>query len=85
MSSEVLVEALLKTLLEQSVDETTWGEACEVAEIPFDEDLENPVDAVHTFEEQMVLTGNRGLVVRLHDGSEFQVTIVRSRPPRDGD
>lgn len=31
-----------------------------------------------TFEEAGLLTGNSGLVVQLADGSEFQVTVVRS-------
>jgi hypothetical protein len=34
---------------------------------------------VSTFEEQGVLTNNKGLVIKTADGSEFQVTIVRSR------
>jgi len=34
---------------------------------------------VRSFEEVEVLTRNAGLVVRLPDGSEFQITIVRSR------
>ena len=33
---------------------------------------------VQTFEEAGVLTYNKGLVLRLPDGSEFQVTIVKS-------
>jgi hypothetical protein len=32
-----------------------------------------------SFAEAGVLTGNFGLVVKLDDGSEFQVTVVRSR------
>lgn len=34
---------------------------------------------VSSFEEAGILTRNAGLVVRLPDGSEFQITIVRSR------
>ncbi len=34
---------------------------------------------VSTYAEAGLLTSNRGLVVRMSDGSEFQVTIVRSR------
>ena len=34
---------------------------------------------VETFEEAGVMTYNKGLVVTLPDGSEFQLTIVRSR------
>lgn len=34
---------------------------------------------IQTFEEAGVLTGNRGLVVRLASGPEFQITIIRSK------
>lgn len=34
---------------------------------------------VRSFEDSGLLTKNEGLVVRMEDGSEFQVTIVRSR------
>ena len=34
---------------------------------------------VHTYEEAGVLTYNKGLVITLPDGTEFQLTIVRSR------
>lgn len=38
-----------------------------------------PIRGVTTFEEQGVLTTDKGLIIRFQDGSEFQVTIVRSR------
>lgn len=34
---------------------------------------------VSTFEEAGVLTYDKGLVIRLPDGTEYQLTIVRSR------
>lgn len=34
---------------------------------------------VRTFREAMIMTNSKGLVVELSDGSEFQVTIVRSK------
>jgi hypothetical protein len=34
---------------------------------------------ISTFEDAGVLTNNRGLVVRLQNGAEFQVTIVQSQ------
>lgn len=37
------------------------------------------VDSVETFEEAGVMTSNKGLVIRTADGSEFQLTIVKSR------
>lgn len=45
---------------------------------------EEPAD-LRTFEEAAVLTMNKGLVVRLPDGSKFHLTIVRSDAPRGGD
>ena len=35
--------------------------------------------SVNTFENEGILTHNKGLVVRLNNGSEFQITIVKSR------
>ena len=37
------------------------------------------VSDVRTFEESGIMTRNKGLVIRLDDGSEFQLTIVKSR------
>jgi hypothetical protein len=44
-----------------------------------DEDAAPEVKSVRTFGENGVLTHNRGVVVRTADGSEFQITIVKSR------
>jgi len=35
--------------------------------------------SITTFEDAGVMTRNKGVVLRMEDGSEFQVTIVRSR------
>ena len=37
------------------------------------------IDRVSTYPEVGMLTDNAGLVVRMKDGSEFQITIVKSR------
>ena len=42
-------------------------------------ELENPVVGTGTFDSVGMLTNNEGLVVRLLDGTEFQVTVVKSR------
>lgn len=34
---------------------------------------------VSTFEESGVMTYNKGLVIRLPDGTEYQLTIIQSR------
>lgn len=42
------------------------------------EDEIGDFNAAQTFQEAGVLTYNKGLVVRLEDGSEFQLQIVQS-------
>ncbi len=44
-----------------------------------DEDQAPEIRRVQTYEEAGIMTTDRGLVVRTEDGSEFQITIVRSR------
>lgn len=86
-TDERLVEALLQDLLNQA-DGDAWRNAWDVASEgglePFDDldDPDDPVKSVHTFEDEMVLTSNRGLVLKLNDGSEYQITIVQSRRPQ---
>lgn len=38
-----------------------------------------PIASVRSFDDLGVLSDNKGVVVRLEDGSEFQLTIVKSR------
>ena len=47
-----------------------------------DADETEGIREVITFTEAGVLTNNAGLVVRMDDGSEYQITVVRSRGPR---
>lgn len=44
-----------------------------------DGEKESDVERTETFQEAGMLSNNKGLIVRLEDGSEFQITIVRSR------
>lgn len=37
------------------------------------------VETIQTFEAKMLLTENKGLVIKTQDGSEFQVAIVKSK------
>lgn len=81
---ERLVEAALLDLLTNADGETdrTWREAHVTADVePLfdDDDMDDPVKAVHTFEDEGVLTTNRGLVLTLVDGSRYHITIVQSR------
>ena len=52
--------------------------------IDTDDEIEPPgdlegIESVQTFEDAGVLTMNKGLVIRMKDHREFQVTIVQSR------
>jgi len=37
------------------------------------------IDSIQSFEEAGILTNNKGLVIRMKDQREFQITIVQSR------
>ena len=37
------------------------------------------IKTIDTFEELDVMTNNKGLVIRMQDGSKFQIVIVKSR------
>jgi hypothetical protein len=52
------------------------------------DDLEHPawtsgVQQISTFEDEMILTTDKGVVIHMEDGSEFQITIVQSKRARD--
>ena len=42
-------------------------------------EMDEEIYDVSTFEEVGLLTMDAGIVVRMEDGSEFQITIVRGR------
>ena len=64
----------LKTLL----GEIACMDADDLDQFDLPDDL-GGIEHVRTFEEAGVLTQNAGLVIELADGSQWQVTIVRSR------
>ena len=72
MNEKEFERALMMTLAEAPDDYKT-DEALNIEQ----------VRSVRTFEDVGVLTGNRGVVVTLTDGSEFQLTVVQSRQARD--
>ncbi|MCY3024595.1 MAG: hypothetical protein NTW87_36940 [Planctomycetota bacterium] len=37
------------------------------------------VEMVRTFDEAGLLTGNKGIVLTMKDGTEFQISVVQSR------
>ena len=44
-----------------------------------DDEGENTISRVQTFEEAGVITTNTGLIIKTEYGSEFQLTIVKSK------
>ena len=64
----------LKTLLE----EVSFMEDEDREDAGLGEDLAD-VECVRTFEEEGVLTSDAGLVITMADGSQYQLTLVRSR------
>ena len=72
--NEMEMQDALKTLLE----EIAYMDADERDRLGVLDGLDD-IENISTFEEAGVLTNNAGLVVRLGDGSEFQITIVQSR------
>lgn len=55
-----------------------FEEADEVSEAFNDQTVAN----VETYREAGIMSGNAGIVVTMKDGSEFQITVVQSRPAR---
>lgn len=41
------------------------------------------IEGVDTFENSRMMTTNKGLVIELADGSEFQITIVQTKHKRE--
>ena len=68
------MEARLRDLLESLIYATEGGDYPPDLPEEFRE-----LAGVSTFADAGVMTHNRGLVVRMADDSEFQITIVQSR------
>ena len=72
MNAQTL-EYALAALLEDAVDG-----------LNADADIQPPaelaaIDSIRTFEDVGIMTTNKGLVIRMKDLSEFQMTIVQSK------
>ncbi|WP_028188846.1 hypothetical protein [Salinispora pacifica] len=77
-------EGLLERLLRHLLSGNDLDELCEEAALPvLMEHTGGPlyVREVVTYGDAGVMTLNRGVVIRLSDGSEFQLSIVTSRRP----
>jgi len=72
--NETELQDVLKTLLE----EIAYMDAEDFAQFGMPDELAD-IENVSTFADAGVMTNNAGLVLRLNDNSEFQVTIVQSR------
>lgn len=58
---------------------TTEKEMCEIISDLIWEDDEYMRIQISTFEEEGILNKNTGLILKTEDGSEFQITVVKSR------
>lgn len=66
-SIEKLNEYEMATLLQQVVG------------FAMSEEQADPITMIVTFEERGLMTKNHGLILKLSNGQEFQLTIVRSK------
>ena len=78
------LQQTLEALFETITDAREMEDTSDLADAMLDavDDLTPEVDSVRSFESAGVMTSDAGLVVRLADGSEFQITIVQSKPAR---
>lgn len=77
-----MTEATFEAAIAEKLDyEELYGEAVAENDDTGEEEAqtaEAKVSRIRTYADAGMLTMNRGLVVRLDDGTEFQVTIVQS-------
>ena len=67
-------ETDFESTLQSILEDCCWNEfSNEVTDIP------EITESVQTFQDAGVLTNNKGLIITLEDGSEFQITIVQSK------
>jgi hypothetical protein len=66
--------ALIDLLENVQYKEESCGDPPEELEV-FDDSIKH----VASFHDDEIMTNNKGLVVRFYEGSEFQITIVKSR------
>jgi len=44
-----------------------------------EENENNQIKSIKSFQDAIILTSNKGLIIKMNDGSEFQITIIQSR------
>ena len=69
------VQALIESVLSNAAEDEDFRDAVDIDDSA--EALEGAV--VRSFSDGMVMTRNAGVVLRLKDGTEFQISIVQSR------
>lgn len=81
-SHEGILEAVIREmLLDGGQSFAEWAEQADAAKL-YDRDGEDVYpQSAQTFEAAGVLTQDRGVMVRMSDGSEFTLTIGRYRNP----
>ena len=74
------VAEALKVLLDQGIDDGEGGLDAAIDLLVGDDDRDEPLlDEAISFADAGLLTRDHGVVLRMRDGGEFQVTVVRSR------
>ena len=69
------VQDLLHELLDIAIESQNARDG-EMGEAP---DTAFQITRTKTFEDAMILTSDKGLVITAEDGSEYQITIVKSK------
>ncbi|MFO0081523.1 MAG: hypothetical protein ACK55O_02795 [Phycisphaerales bacterium] len=82
--NETEIQDALMNVIESLIDarDEIEGDDDDIALADLARDMVDEMqEVIHatTFERAQLLTSNQGLVLRTGDGSEFQITIVRSR------
>jgi hypothetical protein len=76
MATEMMTETGLETMLHNLLDTLSYTDAADLEDMGLD--AAPLIDStVETFEATGLMTNNRGLVLRLADGREFQLQIVQ--------
>jgi hypothetical protein len=82
--NETDLQNTLLSLIQSLLDarEETGGEDDDIALADIARDIVSEAESLahaETFDGAQLLTSNKGLVLRMEDGTEFQIGIVRSR------
>lgn len=69
MTTDTNIQDMIHEALDASLDEGGCAEAHGYSE-------------ARTYQEDSIMTNDKGLVLKMEDGSEFQITIIRSMRAR---